>query len=86
MVSVCRFKRLTGRHEAQVYESDYKFFAARVKQRRNSQHALSTMTVLQVCCMALLTCKFVPLVARTPRSVSVNFISHVNHTNDNKRY
>lgn len=59
-----------------MYESDYKFFAARVKQRRNSQHALSTMTVMQVCCMALLTLKFVALVART-HSVFCNFVSHV---------
>lgn len=43
-----RFKRLTGRHDAQIYESDYKYFAARVKNRRTPQHNLSTITVLQV--------------------------------------
>ncbi|XP_024376857.1 uncharacterized protein At2g02148 isoform X3 [Physcomitrium patens] len=37
------FKRLTGRHEAQIYESDYKFFAARVKHRRAPQHSLASM-------------------------------------------
>lgn len=41
------FKRLTGRHEAQIYESDYKFFAARVKHRRAPQHTLSSMTMMQ---------------------------------------
>lgn len=44
----CRFKRLTGRHEAQIYESDYKYFAARAKQRRVPQHTLSSVTILQV--------------------------------------
>lgn len=43
-----RFKRLTGRHDAQIYESDYKYFAARVKNRRTPQHNLSTITALQV--------------------------------------
>ncbi|XP_024378787.1 uncharacterized protein At2g02148 isoform X3 [Physcomitrium patens] len=41
------FKRLTGRHEAQIYESDYKYFAARVKHRRAPHHTLSSMTLLQ---------------------------------------
>jgi pentatricopeptide repeat domain-containing protein 1 len=41
------FKRLTGRHEAQIYESDYKFFAARVKHRRPPQHNLSSMSMMQ---------------------------------------
>jgi hypothetical protein len=42
----CRFKRLTGRHDVQIYESDYKYFAARVKHRRAPQHSLSSMPVL----------------------------------------
>ncbi len=44
----CRFKRLTGRHDVQIYESDYKYFAARVKHRRAPQHSLSSMPVLSV--------------------------------------
>ncbi|KAH8971088.1 hypothetical protein BDL97_02G124200 [Sphagnum fallax] len=40
------FKRLTGRHDVQIYESDYKYFAARVKHRRAPQHSLSSMPVL----------------------------------------
>lgn len=42
------FKRLTGRHDVQVCESDYKFFAARVKHRRAPQHSLSSLPVLSV--------------------------------------
>ncbi|KAH9561653.1 hypothetical protein CY35_05G033600 [Sphagnum magellanicum] len=40
------FKRLTGRHDVQVCESDYKYFAARVKHRRAPQHSLSSLPVL----------------------------------------
>ncbi|CAK9226347.1 unnamed protein product [Sphagnum troendelagicum] len=42
------FKRLTGRHDVQVCESDYKYFAARVKHRRAPQHSLSSLPVLSV--------------------------------------
>lgn len=42
------FKRLTGRHDVQVCESDYKYFAARVKHRRAPQHSLSNLPVLSV--------------------------------------
>ncbi|CAM6043458.1 unnamed protein product [Sphagnum compactum] len=44
------FKRLTGRHDVQIYESDYKYFAARVKHRRAPQHSLSSMPVLSEIC------------------------------------
>ncbi|CAM6048386.1 unnamed protein product [Sphagnum compactum] len=40
------FKCLTGRHDVQVCESDYKYFAARVKHRRAPQHSLSSLPVL----------------------------------------
>lgn len=34
------FKRLTGRHEAAIFERDYKFFSPRHKYRRAPQHSM----------------------------------------------
>lgn len=71
-----RFKRLTGRHEARIYEQDYKFFAARVKHRR--QHTLSNMAVLPVTASSdywILTCVILMLYSASP--LSCTFIEKI---------